>query len=148
MPYQRPPAQDASGIVPVLLLQQSRYKAGEPIFVQLGFKNTSTHAVSIHASVAPWHQTVLTISGPSGPLVPNGKGEFGPLRFRPIDETIEPGATLLNKYYGQWYSLARWGYDITAPGKYVVVVRAIVGTYGSTNVDKEGTTTVSFFIDP
>jgi hypothetical protein len=142
------PAQDASGLTPVFVLQHRRYVAGEAILVSVGLKNTSSQSIDLFYA-RPWDDCSLTVIGLDGRAIAPGLADIGdsPSAFRSF--SLRPGVTqFVTLYQQQWYPLDRWSYHLTAPGRYRITVRATASGANTTNVDKEQSTVVTLTIDP
>jgi hypothetical protein len=134
--------------MPIFQFQHRRYAVGEPIFVRVGLKNTSSHRIDLYYDL-PWHDCAMSVVGPDGRAVVPGLVDIsaGPSSLRPY--SIEPGATHIITWYQQeWYPLEHWSYNLSVPGRYRVVVRSRARGENTTNVDQEGSTTVTLTIVP
>ena len=141
------PPQDAEMIVPVINLERAHLKVGEPILLNVAFKNLSPHFVEIRTSQGPWAYSVLTITDSTGKQVQSNIHEeaYSSGSGRLVE--LPPGRTISITPDGTWFPLVRWGYQLPNAGTYRLTMKAAVFGPSTFNADKEQSSTAMLTID-
>jgi hypothetical protein len=139
--------QDVSLLTPQIVLQRVHVKVGEPILLNVNVRNDSPHSLDVNAGIAAWHAVKLSVIGPDGKQILPGLQYLGGDGTSGL-QSIAPGASLYPSNPQVWVSLDHWSYELRVPGHYTILARAAVRGPLSVNVQREGSATTSFYIDP
>lgn len=126
------PPQNPDDVSLVIATNDTTYRVGDPIRIQVGLKNNGSTGIGFIAG-SPWYIAHLVIQDSKGKTIPPAHDRNGATYLTTHGIFIAPGEVHTLQWQGvTWYDLSNWGYDLRQPGEYSIRgIPDIVGSYKS-----------------